>query len=632
MLQRIQQWLSYLLACTFFILSTVPAVQAGLFDNADPFGASDGPVDVEQAFMFDYEQGADGKLKLVWTIKDGYYLYRDKTELTTSEQISELSREHSAAKLKSDPLFGDVYVYYNQGLMDLQLSSTTGAAVNETMTVSYQGCWDGGICYPPVQKTVSLKDIPVVKASVIPVVAATDPAMANADKVIQAVIPKQPAQPLTTTLSEQDRFAQLLSSSNLLLTLGAFFVAGMALALTPCVFPMIPILSSIIIGQKQPVSAKRGFFLSLVYVLSVAVTYTVIGIIAGLFGENLQAAFQNAWIIGFFSFIFVLLSLSMFGFYDLQLPNSLQSKLNEMSNSQQGGSLIGIVIMGLLSALIVGPCMAAPLAGALIYIGQTGDPVLGGAALFSLSMGMGIPLLIVGASAGKLLPKAGMWMENVKAGFGVMLLLLAVWMLDRVIADGVAIFLYGVILLVSAVYMKALDSLVDASKWQRFWKGIAVLILVYGGSLVIGSLSGSQSLFQPLKGLASNGGVASQEAKVEFVKVTNEQALDQILMTAEQNGQPVMLDFYADWCISCVELDKITFVDAGVQQALKSFISVKVDVTANDADSKALYKRYSVIGPPALIFYDKQGNIQPNMTLIGMVQPDDFTGHIQPLI
>ncbi len=575
------------------ILSTVPAAQAGLFDNADLFGASDGPVDVEEAFVFDYEQEENGKLKLVWIVKDGYYLYRDNVELTYSDNIEILSEEHSTAKLKADPLFGDVYVYYSQGVMDYQLSSTTGSTVSDKMTVSYQGCWDGGICYPPVQKTIDLKDIPVVQASVIPALVATDPAMANADKVIQAVVPQQP---LTSTVSEQDQFAQLLSSSSLMLILGAFFVAGLALALTPCVFPMIPILSSIIIGQQQPVSTKRGFFLSLVYVLSVAVTYTVLGIVAGLFGENLQAAFQNAWIIGTFSFIFVLLSLSMFGFYDLQLPNSLQTKLNEMSNSQQGGSIIGVVIMGLLSALIVGPCMAAPLAGALIYIGQTGDPVLGGAALFSLSMGMGVPLLIVGASAGKLLPKAGMWMENVKAGFGVLMLLMAVWMLDRVIADGIAIFLYGVILLVSAVYMKALDSLAEAaSKWQRFWKGTAVLILVYGGSLVIGSLAGSQSLFQPLKGLVAGGGTVAAEAKVEFVKVTDEQTLDQILNTARQNNQPVMLDFYADWCISCIELDNITFVDAGVQQSLKSFISVKIDVTANDADSKALYKRYSVM-------------------------------------
>ncbi|WP_271274468.1 protein-disulfide reductase DsbD [Aliamphritea hakodatensis] len=630
MLQRIQQWLSYLLACTFLVLSTVPAAQAGLFDNADLFGASEGPVDVEEAFTFDYEQGENGALKLVWVVKDGYYLYRDNVELTYSDKIKILSEEHSTAKLKADPLFGDVYVYYSQGVMDYQLSSTTGSTVSDTMTVSYQGCWDGGICYPPVQKTIDLKDIPVVQASVIPTPAATDPAMANADKVIQAVVPQQT---LSTTVSEQDQFAQLLSSSSLMLILGAFFVAGLALALTPCVFPMIPILSSIIIGQQQPVSTKRGFFLSLVYVLSVAVTYTVLGIVAGLFGENLQAAFQNAWIIGTFSFIFVLLSLSMFGFYDLQLPNSLQTKLNQMSNSQQGGSIIGVVIMGLLSALIVGPCMAAPLAGALIYIGQTGDPVLGGAALFSLSMGMGVPLLIVGASAGKLLPKAGMWMENVKAGFGVLMLLMAVWMLDRVIADGIAIFLYGMILLVSAVYMKALDTLAEAaSKWQRFWKGTAVLLLVYGGSLVIGSLAGSQSLFQPLKGLVAGGGTVAAEAKVEFVKVTDEQTLDQILNTARQNNQPVMLDFYADWCISCIELDNITFVDAGVQQSLKPFISVKIDVTANDADSKALYKRYSVIGPPALIFYDNQGNIQPNMTLIGMVQPDDFIRHVQPLI
>lgn len=365
--------------------------------------------------------------------------------------------------------------------------------------------------------------------------------------------------------------------------------------------------------------------------LSVSVTYTLAGVVAGLFGENLQAAFQNIWIIGFFSFIFVLLSLSMFGFYDLQLPNSWQSKLNSMSNSQKGGTVIGVAVMGLLSALIVGPCMAAPLAGALIYIGQTGDPVLGGAALFFLSLGMGVPLLIVGASAGKLLPKAGAWMDSVKAGFGVMLLLLAVWMLDRVIADSIALILYAVILLVAAVHMKALDRLrEEASGWSFFWKGIGVVLLLYGSTLFIGGLTGGKSLLQPLQGIAA-GSTAQAKPELSFTTVTSQAELDGLLEQAQRLSQPVMLDFYADWCISCIELEHVTFADAGVQQSLANFMRIKVDVTANDAEAKQLNKAYSVIGPPALIFYDKSGVVRPSMTLIGVIEPQRFVQHVAAL-
>lgn len=609
---------------SLLLLTLSPLSQAGLFDNANPFSSDDGPVDVEQAFVFDYEQPTPGQLKLIWRVKDGYYLYRDKIQLSESDQLTESARQYSPSKPKDDPLFGQVEVYYNQALVDINFLSSSDKAVDEQLTVTYQGCWDGGICYPPVTKKISLAAVPPAgSATVAPaVVNTTTPTNAGGS----AITVDQPI------VSEQDQFARMLTSSSLLLTLGAFFVAGLALALTPCVFPMIPILSSIIAGQGHRVTAGHGFLLSLVYVLAVSVTYTVAGVIAGLFGENLQAAFQNVWIISFFSLIFVLLSLSMFGFYDLQLPNSWQSRLNSISNSQKGGTLMGVAVMGLLSALIVGPCMAAPLAGALIYIGQTGDPVLGGAALFSLSLGMGVPLLIVGASAGKLLPKAGGWMDSVKAGFGVMMLLLAVWMLDRVIADNVALLLYAVILLVAAVHMKALDRLSDgASGWSFFWKGIGVVLLLYGGTLFIGGLTGGNSLLKPLQGMTASSGVQAAADKMQFITVTRKQELDQYLVSAAAKGQPVMLDFYADWCISCVELDLITFADSGVQQSLQDFLRIKVDVTANDEESKLLSKTYSVIGPPALIFFDKQGQLKQDMTLIGVIDPQVFVNHVAVL-
>lgn len=604
---------------------SLPA-KAGLFDNASPFSTQqDGPLPVDQVYLLDSEQ-SDGQLKLIWTIKDGYYLYRDKIELRYGSGVAELKRSYSDAVKKDDPLFGQVWVYHNQALLDLDLTSTTGQPVDSTVTITYQGCWDGGICYPPVTTTVDLKQLPVNTVKVDSSSSVTDGAATTLNTTNQATSSDVPI-----AQSEQDRFAAMISGSSLLLTLGAFFVAGLALALTPCVFPMIPILSSIIAGQGHRTTAMHGFMLSLVYVLAVAVTYTVAGVIAGLFGENLQAAFQNAWIIGLFSFVFVLLSLSMFGFYELQLPNALQSRLNNLSNSQKGGSVMGVAIMGLLSALIVGPCMAAPLAGALIYIGQTGDPLLGGAALFSLSMGMGVPLLIVGASAGKLLPKAGVWMESVKAGFGVMLLLLAVWMLNRVIDDSIALLLYAVILLVAAVYMKALDRLQDEARgWRVFWKGIGVVLLLYGTLLFVGGMTGGTSLLQPLKNIAVAGS-AQASTEMRFVTVTNKTQLDQLLAEAKAQNKPVMLDFYADWCVACVELDLFTFSDAGVQQGLSGFSRIKVDVTANDDDAKELSRDYSVMGPPALIFYDRAGALQTNMTLIGVIEPEVFINHIAGL-
>lgn len=598
---------------------SLPA-RAGLFDNANPFSSQEGPLPVDQAFVFDSEQN-NGSLKLIWTIPDDYYLYRDKIKLSYGSEIKELSRDYSPATEKQDPLFGQVWVFHNQAVVNVALSSTTGQPTDSEVTINYQGCWEGGICYPPVTKTISLSQVSPQTQPVSPT---------GSSENASGLMPAQISQSAPVQLSEQDRFAALISGSSLFLTLGAFFVAGLALALTPCVFPMIPILSSIIAGHGHKTTAAHGFMLSVVYVLAVSLTYTVAGVIAGLFGENLQAAFQNVWIISFFSFIFVLLSLSMFGFYELQLPSALQSRLNNLSSSQKGGTVMGVAIMGFLSALIVGPCMAAPLAGALIYIGQSGDPLLGGAALFSLSIGMGVPLLVIGASAGKLLPKAGAWMESVKAGFGVMLLLLAVWMLDRVIADDIALLLYAVILLVTAVHMKALDRLKDkAAGWSYFWKGIGVVLLLYGGVLFIGGLTGGKSLLQPLKGIA--GGQIQASSEMVFARVTSKQQLDQLLDEAKSKQQPVMLDFYADWCISCVELDYVTFADSRVQAGLSGFSRIKVDVTANDEAAKELNRLYSVIGPPALIFYDRAGELQPNMTLIGVIDPQVFVNHIAVL-
>lgn len=597
-------------------LGSLPA-HSGLFDNS-PF-ATDGPLDVEQAFVFGFIQEGN-QLNLYWDIPDDYYLYRDRIKVEGFTASKQMKRTDAVAKQKDDPLFGKVWVYYNRAEVNYQLASTTNVAVDDVLQVTYQGCWEGGICYPPVTKEISVAGImPVTEKQPMPQSEATDSQ--------QLQLPNNSE---IAKLSEQDQFAEMLKKSSLAVTLGAFFIAGLALSFTPCVFPMIPILSSIIAGQGKHVTAKHGFVLSLVYVLAVAVTYTIAGVVAGLFGENLQALFQNPWIIGSFSLIFVLLALSMFGMYELQLPSGLQARLSDASNRQKGGTFAGVAIMGFLSALIVGPCMAAPLAGALLYIGQTGDPVLGGSALFALSLGMGVPLLLVGASAGKLLPHAGEWMNRIKEFFGVILLLLAIWMLDRIVPISVTMWLTAIVLLLTAVYMGAFSKVEhDSSAGQKIAKGMGIIILVYSISVMLGGLAGNKSLIYPLKGF---GSVASQEAaKLPFITVTTPQELEQYLSDAKATNTPVMLDFYADWCVSCIELELITFADLNAQQALERFQLIKVDVTSNDSAAKSLNRAYSLIGPPALIFYNSQGAMLPHKTLIGVVDPEDFVNHISEI-
>ncbi|WP_027859071.1 protein-disulfide reductase DsbD [Marinobacterium jannaschii] len=608
-----QQWTFPVLVAVLiqWLLIALP-VQAGLFDSANPFASDDGPVDVEQAFVMQAAQENE-RLKLSWEIKEGYYLYRDRIKVEVPAPLEVADIDFLEAEEKDDPLFGRVWVYHNQAEASFRLKRSGEQAADSVATISYQGCWEGGICYPPVSKTIPLSMVP-------------DRLTSEPEQTLQANNLATAASRITET--EQDRFARMLGEGGLLLTIGAFFLAGLALSLTPCVFPMIPILSSIIAGQGDKITTMRSLTLSAVYVLAVSVTYTVAGVIAGLFGENLQAMFQNGWIIGSFSLLFVLLAMSMFGFYELQLPSSWQARLSQMSNSQQGGTLSGVAVMGLLSALIVGPCMAAPLAGALIYIGQSGDPLMGGLALFSLSIGMGVPLLLIGVSAGKLLPKAGAWMSAVKAAFGVMLLLMAIWMLDRIVATEVTMVLTAAVLITAAVYMKALDRLPEtAGGWSRFWKGGGVIVMVYGVALLIGAMAGNRSMLHPLQGLAG-GVVQQQQKKLPFDVVRSPQELQPLLAQAKAAGEPVMLDFYADWCVSCIELEVVTFADENVMQALQSFRLIKVDVTANDEGAKALYKEYGIIGPPALIFYDSQGNIRTDMTYIGVAEPQAFVQHL----
>lgn len=613
----------------FAILFQVVALTLmSLSAQASIFGSnSNQPLDVEQAFVLSGGQTASGRVDLVWQIAEGYYLYQDRLEFEFAPGLSVLSREDSATDTKDDPLFGEVQVFHKLAQVGLDIArSDTTVPASSGFKVTYQGCWEGGICYPPVTKELTLTDVALAQAAP----SSDSAAVPSSTPSLAVAAPAAEAAPL----SAQDQFVQTLTQASLLSLLAIFFLAGLALSMTPCVFPMIPILSGIIAGQGDRVNTRKGLALSVVYVLAMAVTYTIAGVIAGLFGANLQVALQEPWVISIFSLIFVGLALSMFGFYDLQFPSAFQTWLTRGSDRQKGGTYTGVAIMGFLSALIVGPCMAAPLAGALIYIGQTGDPLLGGAALFVMSLGMGVPLILIGTSAAKVMPRAGVWMESVKAGFGVVLLLMAIWMLDRVVPTEVSMLLSAVVLIVSSIYMGVFNTHYEGVRgWQKFFRGLGVVLLVYGVALLLGLLSGGKSFIYPLQGIAGGATASAAQSanKLNFARVTTNTELDRMLAVAQRNGQPVMLDYYADWCVSCAELDYVTFADAQVQQALQSVQLIKVDVTANDAESKRLTQRYEVLGPPTLQLINSAGEWRKDLTLIGVPAPQELLANLQRL-
>ncbi len=581
-------------------------------DSGNPLESDkDDILEADQAFRFDSLVLDGNTLMVRWEIEPGYYLYKGKFsfELLDADGVGLGQPRLPAGEVKDDEFFGKIEVYHNLIEARLPLQRTNLDPVSVKLMVGYQGCAEVGICYPPQKKTVSL-DLPAGNTGSAPT-ATTEPPT--------AAIP----------LSEQDRLAAALAGENTFGTILLFFIAGLLLAFTPCVFPMIPILSSIIVGQGESITTRKAFVLSLTYVLAMAFTYTVAGIIAGVFGSNLQAAFQNPWILGGFATIFVALAFSMFGFYELQLPSAIQSKLTEVSNRQQGGSLAGVAIMGLLSALIVGPCVAPPLMGALIYIGQTGDPWLGGLALFALSMGMGAPLVAIGTAGGKFLPRAGGWMDTVKAVFGVLLLAVAVWMLERILPAEIAMLLWALLVIGSAIYMGALSSLPeDANGWRKLWKMLSLVMLLQGALMLIGLAAGNTDPLQPLKGIGFADTAAAKPAHLAFKKVTTVEELDREVAAAAAKGQSVMLDFYADWCVSCKEFEKYTFSDPQVLAALNNSVALQADVTANNDADQALLKRFGLIGPPGIIFYDQRGNELKRHRVVGFMDAPEFASHI----
>ncbi len=579
----------------------------------------------EEAFKLAVAPGANGNLDARFRVTKDYYLYRDKIKFTVTAPAGArvASLDMPKADQKNDPNFGKMFVYHKDFNVTIHLADVPAGTTRVKLDATYQGCSEKGICYPPQDQTFEVDlGAPAAVAAVPaadPVTAPSEPAAAE---TAPAAAKPAPAAAQEDT-SDTGNVTAILQGGNYWLVVVSFFGFGLLLSLTPCVFPMIPILSGIIVGQGQQITKRKGFLLSLAYVLGMAVTYALAGVAAGLSGTLISNALQNPWALGTGAAIFVALAMSMFGFFELQMPSFLQSRFTEASNRIQGGRFFSVFVMGAISALIVGPCVAAPLAGALLYISQTGDVVLGGVSLFSLALGMGVPLLLVGLSAGALLPRAGAWMDAVKRFFGVALLAVAIWLISPLLSEIAQMFMWAALLIISAMYLHALEPLaVNARGFTRFWKGIGLIALVAGVALLLGALGGSRDLLQPLS--VYKGGVANaatEAAHLKFQRVKNLAELEAAVQGAA--GRPVMLDFYADWCVSCKEMERFTFTDAKVQAHLKDALLLQADVTANSADDKALLARFKLFGPPGIIFFDKTG-AEVAYRVVGYEAPEKF--------
>lgn len=552
----------------------------------------------DKAFALEVHAIDQHTLIASFNVTPSYYLYRNKTEFSIPGSKTRIVRvDMPKGEIKHDPNFGTLEVYHQSFQAEIALENAD-ATKPLVLNAIYQGCSDNGLCYPPIEKTISVDLAQTASTAVAPLT------------------------PLSVASgNETSQIARLFKNGSFWLIVSFFFGAGLLLSLTPCVFPMIPILSGIIVGRGHKITHAHAFILSLAYVLGMAITYAIAGVAAGYSGNLISSALQTPWVLGGFAAIFVLLSLAMFGLYELQLPTALQSKLSDTSNKLHGGHLSGVFAMGALSAVIMGPCVAAPLAGALLYISQTHDAVLGGTALFVLALGMGAPLLLIGTSAGALLPKAGAWMEAVKRFFGVMMLAMAIWIVSSVIPLSVQMLLWAALLIFSAIFLHALDPLPHtALGWHKFGKGVGIFALLLGVAFLIGALSGARDILRPLGNIGR--AITEAPANLQFDRIKTGADLDARIALAK--GRTVMLDFYADWCVSCKEMERLTFSDAGVQARLKNAVLLQADVTANDAADKALLQRFQIFGPPATLFFSADGKEQADFRVTGYQDAPQF--------
>jgi thiol:disulfide interchange protein DsbD len=586
-------------AVLFFVLAALllsPAVRA-----ADDY------LQPEAAFRFSAKMVNPETVEVKYIIADGYYMYREPFNFKADGAQLGLPAI-PAGKIKFDDTFQkDVETYRNSVTIRLPVQAN-GAF---TLTAISQGCADKGLCYAPMESQTKLS---TTGSSLLAAAQGVFNGNASIDTpAVQSTASsvEDRARPNAATNSDIGRIEAALKSGQLLAVLPLFFLLGLGLSFTPCVLPMVPILSSIIVGEGAGASRKRGLGLAGMYSLGMAIVYTALGIAAGLLGEGLSASLQNPWILTAFALLMVALALSMFGAYRIQMPTSIQAKLMRMSEQQTAGKFIGVFIMGALSALIVGPCVAAPLAGALVYISQTRDVVVGGSALFAMAVGMSVPLLLVGVSAGTLLPRAGAWMVAINRFFGVLLLGLALWMVSPIIPTSVQMLGWAALGIGYGAY------LLWAKNWGWFAKALGLVFAVFGSLQLVGVGTGGRDVLAPLAHLGSNS-----VKKLEFARVKSTADLDKAL--ARSSGKTVLLDFYADWCVSCIEMERFTFTDPRVRSQLEKMVLLQVDVTANDADDKAMLKRFKLFGPPGIVFFDREGRELEGRRVIGYQNAEKF--------
>ena len=565
-------------------------------------GGTDNLLEPEKAFRFSARALDASSVEVTFAIADGYYMYRERFKFAAdgNSAVRLGAPEFPRGLAHKDEFFGETQVYRQNVRIRLPVEGEG----RFDLKVTSQGCADAGVCYVPMESVASIQ---LAAAGT-----ETRPSVSEA--------PRQVDVDGRFSISASDLEIARLFEANFALVLGGFFVFGILLAFTPCVLPMIPILAGIIAGEGKDITKLRALSLSVSYVLGMAVAYAAAGVAAAFFGSIIAAALQNVWILSAFALVFVLLALSMFGFYELQFPGFLHQRLHSAHSRLRGGQIVSVAAMGLFSAVIVSPCVAAPLAGALLYISQTRDVLLGGAALFAMALGMGVPLLVVGVSEGALLPRAGAWMTGVRRFFGVLLLAVAVWVLSPVLPPMVQMLAWAALFVGSAVFLRALDAVpAEASGWWRLWKALGVAALVIGVALLVGALSGSRDPLRPLAVLS--GGGAPAQAPMPWQRVASLQDLQERLKAP---GKPVMLDFYADWCVSCKEMESFTFSDPKVRAQLDGMLLLQADVTAHNESDRALLKRFSLFGPPGIVFFDAQGREIRGLRVIGYQNPERF--------
>ncbi|MCH1597575.1 MAG: protein-disulfide reductase DsbD [Pseudomonadales bacterium] len=574
---------------------------------------------VDDAFQLRVSMQPNRVILARWDISDGYYLYRHQFDvrldaLDSGAMLGDPRIPSGVAK--RDEFFGDVEVYYGSIAMQIPVVGTLpdGAEIH----IDYQGCADAGLCYPPETRSFS-----VLSNTLLP----KAPGGRGREASRASQESDASGTPALQSVGEDRAMANVLQTSSFAVSLALFFIAGIGLAFTPCVFPMVPILSTIIVGEGEGLTKTRAFTLSLAYVLGMALTYALVGLLVGLFGAelNLQAALQSPWVLTSFAIVFVLLSGAMFGFYELALPQALQQWVDGRSAKQGGGRYPSVFVMGSLSSLVVSPCISAPLAGALIYLSNTQDAVLGGSALFALGLGMGVPLMIVGGSGGHWLPRAGAWMNTVKGVFGFGLLGVAVWLLERLLPGSVALALWAVFLVAGGVYLGALE-FVPKQIGQRFGQVVGLIMVFWGAACLLGASAGAVDPFKPLVGLASVGSSEQRQGgEVRWQPVKSTADVESVMASA---SGPVILDLYADWCISCKVMERTVFPEPAVAEKLAQFTLLRADVTANDDQDQALLKRYGLFGPPSLVFFGEDGGEFEEFRVQGEVDAERLSAQL----